>query len=621
MNRKQKKMLFRILLSAALTAVLLLLPLDGWVRLCVFLVPYLIIGYDILIKAGKGLLQAQLLDENFLMSLATVGAIVLGEYVEGVAVMLFYQIGELFQSYAVGKSRRSIGELMDVRPDVANLEGADGSVEECSPDEVPIGSVIVVRPGERVPIDGVVIEGASALDTAALTGESMARTVGMGDSIHSGCINKDGVLRVRTTHAFEESTASRILALVEDASARKSRSENFITSFARIYTPAVCICALLLAVVPPLFCMLVLQISPAWEAWIYRALTFLVISCPCALVVSVPLTFFAGIGGASREGILVKGSGYLERLATVKQIAFDKTGTLTEGRFSVSEIHPVGVEARTLLRYAALAEVHSSHPVAQSIKEAWGEPLDPACVFEVHEAGGMGVIAVVDGKRVAVGNAALLAREGMTAPTEVFEGTVVCVGVDGKYLGCLTLSDCIKEGARESVRALLLAGIRRTVMLTGDARAVGERVAAELGIDEVQCELLPDEKLSAMEKMIGSCRKGESVAFVGDGINDSPVLSRADVGIAMGGLGSDAAIEAADVVLMNDDPRRIPQAIRIARGCMRIVRQNVVFAIGVKLICLLLGAIGLAGVWLAIFADVGVMVLAVLNAIRALFIK
>lgn len=620
MTRKQRKTLFRILLSGAMTAVLLFLPVEGWGRLCLFLLPYLTIGYDVLIKAGKGILHGQLLDENFLMSVATIGAILLGEYVEGVAVMLFYQVGELFQSIAVGKSRRSIGALMDVRPDVAYVEEADGSVRECSPEEVTVGSVTVVRPGERIAIDGEVIEGESSLDTAALTGESVPRTVTVGDCVNSGCVNGEGLLRIRTTRAFSESTASRILSLVEEASARKSRAENFITSFARIYTPVVCICALLLAILPPLV-LLLTGMAPAWGDWIYRALTFLVISCPCALVVSVPLTFFAGIGCASREGILVKGSGYLEKLASVRTVAFDKTGTMTEGRFSVTEIFAVDGDEKRLLFLAAHAEMHSLHPVARGIASAFAAPTDAMLVSDVREVRGQGVCATVDGVRVAVGSARLVREAGARLPDVTVDGTVAFVCADGECLGYLLLCDRIKAGAREALEELARAGVRRTVMLTGDVHAVGESVAGTLGIGEVRCELLPDGKLAAVEEMIAGCTRGEAVAFVGDGINDAPVISRADVGIAMGALGSDAAIEAADIVLMNDDPRSIPRAVRIARKCMRIVRQNVAFAIGVKLLCLILGAMGFAGVWLAVFADVGVMVLAVLNAVRALFIK
>lgn len=620
MTRKQKKRLVRIVISAVLLAVVLLMPTEGWLRFGLFLLPYLCIGYDILIKAGKGVWNRQPFDENFLMAVATVGAIALGEYAEGVFVMLFYQVGELFQSVAVGKSRRSIGALMDIRPDVANVETEGGVLCEVDPCEVALGSVIVVRPGERIPIDGCVIEGESSVDTAALTGESLPRDVAVGDAVISGCINLSGVLRIRTDRAFADSTVSRILALVEDAGARKSRSEKFITRFARIYTPAVCLSALALAVLPPVLLMLVWQTAPAWGDWIYRALTFLVISCPCALVISIPLGFFAGIGGASRAGVLIKGSNYLELLSQVRQIAFDKTGTLTEGRFSVSEVHSVEIERERLLEYAALAECYSTHPIAESLRRAASKAIDPSRVWDARELGGHGVRAIVDGDAVAVGNARLMRDAGIDFEECDALGTVVYVAVNGTYAGAILITDGVKPTAKQTVVDLRRIGIRRTVMLTGDARKIGEAVARELGIDDARCELLPQDKLSVVEDMIAKAPR-ERLAFVGDGINDSPVLSRADVGIAMGALGSDAAIEAADVVLMDDDPQKIVRAIGIAKKCMCIVRQNIVFALGIKLLCLILGAVGLANMWLAVFADVGVMVLAVLNAIRALYVK
>ncbi|MBQ8310689.1 MAG: cadmium-translocating P-type ATPase [Clostridia bacterium] len=618
MTRKQKKMLIRIVIATAMLTVVALLPTDGWLRFSLFLFPYLCIGYDILIKAGKGIWNRQPFDENFLMAIATVGAITLGEYAEGVFVMLFYQVGELFQSVAVGKSRRSIGALMDIRPDIANLESDGGILTEVDPCDVPVGSVIVVRPGERIPIDGCVIEGSSSLDTAALTGESLPRDVATGDTVISGCINLSGALRIRTERAFEDSTVSRILNMVENAGARKSRSEKFITRFARIYTPVVCASALALGLLPPVFRMLVLQTAPMWGDWIYRALTFLVISCPCALVISIPLGFFAGIGGASRAGVLVKGSNYLELLSQVQVVAFDKTGTLTEGRFWVTEVNPIGMSRERLLEYAALAEGFSTHPIADSLMRALGSSPDLSRVCDVTEIGGHGIKAMVDGDAVAIGNARMLRDEGIAFAECDAHGTVVYVAVNGVYAGFILIADRIKATAKQTVADLRRIGIRRTVMLTGDAHAIGEAVARELGIDEVRCELLPQDKLSVVEQMLEASPR-ERLAFVGDGINDSPVLSRADVGIAMGALGSDAAIEAADVVLMDDDPQKIVCAIGIAKKCMRIVRQNIVFALGVKLLCLCLGALGLANMWLAVFADVGVMVLAVLNAIRALY--
>ncbi len=622
MTKKQKKMLIRISVAAVFTVAFALLPLDGWGRFCLFLVPYLCIGYDILIKAVKGIFHGQPFDENFLMAVASVGAIVLGDYTESCAVMLFYQVGELFQSYAVGKSRRNIGALMDIRPDFANLEADDGSISECAPDEVEVGRIIVVRPGEKVPIDGTIVEGTSSLDTVALTGESVPRSVGVGEAVMSGCINLTGLLRVRTTKAFGESTASKILELVENASSRKSRSENFITRFARIYTPAVCIGALLLAFLPPLFRIWFFRLSPMWSEWIYRALTFLVISCPCALVISIPLSFFSGIGAASRAGVLVKGSVHLEALAQVKSVAFDKTGTMTEGVFEVEEIHPFGdLPAEKVLEYAALAEQYSTHPIAESLRKAAGILPTDVRVADVTEVGGHGVTACVDGVAVAVGNLKLMEQMGLSVEEFHGIGSVVYVAVDGCYSGSILISDRLKPDAKEAVDALRRVGIRRIVMLTGDVRSVGEAVANDLGIDEVQCELLPADKLRFVEKAASDEQNKGQFAFVGDGLNDAPVLSRADVGIAMGALGSDAAIEAADVVLMDDHPLKIAKAIRIARKCMRIVRQNIWFALSIKFLCLLLGAFGIANMWIAVFADVGVMVLAVLNAMRALHMQ
>lgn len=622
MTKKQKKMLIRILSAAVLTVVFSLLPVDGWIRLLLFLVPYGCIGYDILIKAVKGILHGQPFDENFLMAVASVGALALGEYTESCAVMLFYQVGELFQSYAVGKSRRNIGALMDIRPDFANLEGDDGTIAECSPDEIAVGSIIVVRPGEKIPIDGVVVEGTSSLDTVALTGESVPRTVGVGTAVMSGCINLNGLLRVRTTKAFGESTASKILELVENASSRKSRSENFITRFARIYTPVVCIGAVMLALLPPLFRIWVLQSEPMWSDWIYRALTFLVISCPCALVISVPLSFFAGIGGAGRVGVLVKGSVYLERLSQVQTIAFDKTGTMTEGVFEVEEVRPHGtIGAERLLEYAALAEQYSTHPIAESLRKAAGLDSAGMRVSDVTEVGGHGVTACVDGVTVAVGNRKLMDRLGIQTEEHPGIGSVVYVAVDGRFGGSILIADRLKPDAREAVTALRRTGVRRIVMLTGDVRSVGEAVAETLGMDEVRCELLPADKLQFVEEASAGEHSQGRFAFVGDGLNDAPVLTRADVGIAMGALGSDAAIEAADIVLMDDNPLKVAKAMRIARKCMRIVRQNIFFALGVKLLCLIFGAVGIANLWIAVFADVGVMVLAVLNAMRALYSK
>ena len=617
MNRKQKKVLWRILASAAMLAGLHFVPVQGALRFALYMIPYVVIGYDILIKAVKGVRNRQPFDENFLMAVATVGAIALGDYAEGVAVMLFYQIGELFQSYAVGRSRQSISALMDIRPDYANIEGENGEVTRVDPDEVAVGSVIVVRPGEKVPIDGVIEEGHATLNTSALTGESLPREVQAGDEVISGCVNMSGVLRIRTTREFGESTVSKILELVENASSRKSAPENFITKFARVYTPAVCYGAVALAVLPPIV-RLALGMEAQLGEWVLRALTFLVISCPCALVVSIPLSFFAGIGGASRDGVLVKGSNFLEALSKTRTVVFDKTGTMTRGVFAVSGVYPEGMTAAQLIELAALAESYSQHPISQSLKNAYGQAIDAARVCDVEEISGHGVVAKVDGRTVAAGNERLMARVGVMAKPCAGVGTVVHVAVDGAYAGCILIADQVKPGAKDAIAALHRVGVTRTVMLTGDRDAVAQQVAAELGIDEVHSELLPADKVSRVEAILAGRGKGETVAFVGDGINDAPVLSRADVGIAMGALGSDAAIEAADVVLMDDDPRKIAAAIAIAKKCLRIVYQNIVFAIGVKAVCLLLGALGIAGMWAAIFADVGVMVIAVLNAIRAM---
>ena len=621
MNKKQKKVLYRILIAAALMLLLALLPVEGVLKFILFLVPYLIIGYDILIKAFKGIRNRQPFDENFLMAVATVGAIALGEYTEGAAVMLFYQIGELFQSYAVGKSRRSISALMDIRPDYANIENEAGELEQVDPDEVETGTLIVVKPGEKIPIDGVVEEGSSTLDTAALTGESVPREVTAGEEVISGCINLTGLLKIRTSKEFGESTVSKILEMVENAGSRKSRSENFISRFARVYTPAVCYGALALAILPPLVSLLI-GVTPAWSTWIYRALTFLVISCPCALVISIPLSFFAGIGGASSEGVLVKGSNYLEALSEVKYIAFDKTGTMTEGVFEVTGVHHNTLETEHLLELAAHAECYSTHPIAESIQKAWGKPVDRSRVTEVEEIGGNGITALLDGsKRVAVGNNKLMTRLGVDYADCQSVGTVVHVAVDGAYAGHILISDRVKPEAAEAVAELKRAGMKKTVMLTGDAKAVGQAVADELGLDEVCAELLPGDKVDQVERLLQLRSGREKLAFVGDGINDAPVLSRADVGIAMGAMGSDAAIEAADIVLMDDNPRKIAKAIRISQKCLRIVYENIYFAIGVKLLCLVLGALGIANMWAAIFADVGVMVIAVLNAVRCLNVK
>lgn len=620
MTKKQKKVLVRIIIAAVLVIALQFIPVKGYVRFGLYMIPYLVIGYDILKKAGKGILNRQIFDENFLMAVATIGAIALGDYKEGTAVMLFYQIGELFQSYAVGKSRRNISDLMDIRPDYANVE-KDGELEQVDPDEIEIGTVIVVQPGEKVPIDGVVVEGTSSLNTSALTGESVPREAGVGDEIISGCINMTGLLKIRTTKEFGESTVSKILELVENASSRKSRSENFISKFAKIYTPAVCYGALALAILPPIVRMAFMGLAPEWGDWVYRALTFLVISCPCALVISIPLSFFAGIGGASREGVLVKGSSFLETLSQTKIVVFDKTGTMTKGVFEVNGIHHSPYKDEELLEYAALAESYSTHPISKSLQRAYGKPIDKNRVSDVEEIGGHGLTAKVDGKVVAAGNAKLMKKLGIEYHECSHVGTIVHVAIDGKYAGHILISDVIKEHAAEAIAALKKSGIEKTVMLTGDAKNVADHVAAQLGIDEVCSELLPGDKVEKVEELLTKKSEKDKLAFVGDGINDAPVLSRADIGIAMGALGSDAAIEAADIVLMDDDPLKISKAIRISRKCIRIVYENIYFAIGIKVICLVLGALGIANMWFAIFADVGVMILAVLNAIRTLFVK
>lgn len=619
MNKKQKKMLIRIIIAAVLIVVFSLLPAEGYLRFVLFMIPYLVIGYDILKKAFKGILNKQVFDENFLMAVATVGAILLGDYSEGVAVMLFYQIGELFQSYAVGKSRRNISELMDIRPDYANIE-KDGTLEQVDPDEVEIGTIIVVQPGEKVPIDGVITEGTSTLNTSALTGESLPRDAKAGDEVISGCINMTGLLKIRTTKEFGESTVSKILELVENSSSRKSKSENFISKFAKYYTPAVCYGALALALIPPIV-LLIMGKPAVWGDWIYRALTFLVISCPCALVISIPLSFFAGIGGASNQGILVKGSNYLETLAQTKYVVFDKTGTMTQGVFEVSGIHHNEMPDEKLLEYAALAECSSSHPISKSLQKAYGKPIDRNRVTDIEEISGNGVIAKVDGISVAAGNTKLMNRLGIAYQDCHHVGTVVHMAIDGKYAGHILISDIIKPHAKEAIAELKKAGISKTVMLTGDSKRVADQVAEELGIQEVYSELLPADKVSRVEELLNQKSEKDKLAFVGDGINDAPVLSRADIGIAMGALGSDAAIEAADIVLMDDDPLKISKAIKIARKCIRIVYENIYFAIGIKILCLILGALGIANMWVAIFADVGVMILAVLNAIRTLFVK
>ena len=612
-------MLIRIIIAAVLIVVFSLLPAEGYLRFVLFMIPYLVIGYDILKKAFKGILNKQVFDENFLMAVATVGAILLGDYSEGVAVMLFYQIGELFQSYAVGKSRRNISELMDIRPDYANIE-KDGTLEQVDPDEVEIGTIIVVQPGEKVPIDGVITEGTSTLNTSALTGESLPRDAKAGDEVISGCINMTGLLKIRTTKEFGESTVSKILELVENSSSRKSKSENFISKFAKYYTPAVCYGALALAFIPPI--VLLIMGKPAmWGDWIYRALTFLVISCPCALVISIPLSFFAGIGGASNQGILVKGSNYLETLAQTKYVVFDKTGTMTQGVFEVSGIHHNEMPDEKLLEYAALAECSSSHPISKSLQKAYEKPIDRNRVTDIEEISGNGVIAKVDGISVAAGNTKLMNRLGIAYQDCHHVGTVVHMAIDGKYAGHILISDIIKPHAKEAIAELKKAGISKTVMLTGDSKRVADQVAGELGIQEVYSELLPADKVSRVEELLNQKSEKAKLAFVGDGINDAPVLSRADIGIAMGALGSDAAIEAADIVLMDDDPLKISKAIKIARKCIRIVYENIYFAIGIKVLCLILGALGIANMWMAIFADVGVMIIAVLNAIRTLFVK
>ena len=626
MTKKQKKMLIRIIIAAVLLIALNFIPVKGILRMILFLIPYLVIGYDILKKAGKGILNRQVFDENFLMAVATIGAIAIaiydrsGNFNEAVAVMLFYQIGELFQSYAVGKSRRNISELMDIRPDYANIE-QDGKLERVDPDEVEIGTVIVVQPGEKVPIDGIVIEGTSTLNTSALTGESLPRETKVGDEIISGCINMTGVLKIRTIKEFGESTVSKILELVENSTSRKSRSEDFISKFAKYYTPVVCYGALALAILPPLVRMLAMGAAPQWDMWIYRALTFLVISCPCALVISIPLSFFAGIGGASHEGVLVKGSNYLEAMSQTKYVVFDKTGTLTKGVFEVNGVHHSEMEEEKLLEYAALAESASSHPISRSIQRAYGKEIDRTRVSEIEEISGNGVTAKVDGKPVAAGNDKLMKRLGITPIACHSAGTIIHIAIDGKYMGHILISDVEKPTSKEAIRALKSAGIEKTVMLTGDAKRVADQVAEKLGLDGVYSELLPSDKVAQVERLLDEKPEKAKLAFVGDGINDAPVLGRADIGIAMGALGSDAAIEAADVVLMDDDPLKIVKAIKISKKCIRIVYQNIIFALTIKAICLLLGAIGIANMWVAIFADVGVMVIAVLNAIRALYVK
>lgn len=625
MTKKQKKMLARILIAAALMIGFHFLPFSGYVRFVLYLIPYLVIGYDILIKAAKGIKNRQPFDECLLMAVATIGAMAIavyedGDYTEAIAVMLFYQVGEWFQSYAVGKSRRNISDLMDIRPDYANVE-IDGKLEQVDPDEVEIGTEIVVQPGEKVPIDGIITEGSSTLNTSALTGESLPRDAAEGDEIISGCINMTGVLKIRTTKEFGESTVSKILDLVENASSRKSKSEEFITKFARIYTPAVVYSAIALAVLPPLVRMIGMGAAAEWGTWIYRALTFLVISCPCALVISIPLSFFAGLGGASNAGVLVKGSNYMETLSQTKCVVFDKTGTLTQGVFEVNAVHHNKMDQKKLLEYAALAESASSHPISRSIQKAYGQEIDRSRVSDIQEISGNGVTALVDGISVAAGNSKLMDRLGIPWIDCHYAGTIIHMAVDGEYAGHIVISDIEKPHAKEAVKALRAAGIEKLVMLTGDSRKVAEHVAADLGIDEVHAELLPADKVEEVEKLLAKKPQKAKLAFVGDGINDAPVLSRADIGIAMGAMGSDAAIEAADIVLMDDDPLKIAKAIRISKKCIRIVYENIWFAIGIKLICLVLGAVGIANMWLAIFADVGVMIIAVLNAIRALFVK
>ena len=619
MNKKQKKVLIRIIAASVTMILFAFIPVKGWLEFVLFMIPYFIIGYDILLKAFKGIKNKQVFDENFLMAVATVGAIALGDYKEGVAVMLFYQIGELFQSYAVGRSRRNISELMDIRPDYANIE-RDGKLERVDPDEVVIGSVIVVQPGEKVPIDGVIIEGSTTLNTSALTGESVPREAKAGDDVISGCINMTGVLKIKTTKEFGESTVSKILDLVENSSSKKSRSENFISKFARYYTPAVCYGALALAILPPVVSMF-LGFDTMWGEWIYRALTFLVISCPCALVISIPLSFFAGIGGASNAGVLVKGSNYLETLSKTKYVVFDKTGTLTQGVFEVVGVHHSKLEEARILEYAALAESFSSHPISKSLQRAYGKEIDQSRVTDVKEISGEGVTAVVDGVSVAAGNTKLMKRLGIEYSDCHSVGTIVHMAVNGRYEGHILIADREKPNSKEAIAQLYRMGIKETVMLTGDTGKVADQVAGDLGISTVYSELLPGDKVAKVEELLSKKHSKEALAFVGDGINDAPVLSRADIGIAMGALGSDAAIEAADIVLMDDDPLKIAKAIKIAKKCLRIVYENIYFAIGVKIVCLILGALGIANMWVAIFADVGVMVIAVINAIRALFVK
>lgn len=621
MNKKQKKVLIRIIISAVMMAILLLLPLEkgSILRFLLFLIPYFTIGYDILKKAFKGIKNRQVFDENFLMAIATVGAMALGEYTEGVAVMLFYQVGELFQSYAIGKSRRNISQLMDIRPDFANVM-IDGKLQQVDPDEVEIGSEIIVQPGEKIPIDGVVLDGVASLDTAALTGESVPRSAKPGDAVISGCINMSGVLTIQTTKEFGESTASKILDLVENASSKKSKPENFISKFARVYTPVVCYSAVALALIPPII-RIIIGMEPLWGQWVYRALTFLVISCPCALVISIPLSFFAGIGGASKAGVLVKGSNYLDMLSKAKIAVMDKTGTLTEGVFKVTKIVPNQVSEQEILGVAAMAEAFSNHPISRSLKEAYGKPIDTSLVTEVEEISGQGIKANVSGKTIHAGNEKLMAAIGVSFNQVQEPGTVIYVAEDGKYIGYILISDQLKATSKAAIKNMKRAGIRSTVMLTGDSRSVADIVAGELGLDQVYSELLPADKVTKVEELLKQKSSKEQLIFVGDGINDAPVLSRADIGIAMGALGSDAAIEAADVVLMDDDPMKISKAIGIAKKCMRIVYENIYFAIGIKVGCLILGAFGIANMWFAIFADVGVMVIAVLNAIRALRVK
>lgn len=618
MNKKQKKVLQRIIIALICIIALEFIDVEGYLEFGLYMIPYLVIGYDILKKAIKGILNRQVFDENFLMAVATVGAIALGEYKEGVAVMLFYQIGELFQSYAVGKSRRNISDLMDIRPDYANIENESGEVEKVDPDEVEIGSIIVVKPGEKIPLDGIIMEGKTTLNTSALTGESLPREVSINDEVMSGCINLNGLIKIKTTKEFGESTVSKILDLVENASSKKSRSENFISKFAKYYTPAVCYGAVALAFLPPVISLLFLNIDANWGEWISRALTFLVISCPCALVISIPLSFFAGIGGASHEGVLVKGSNYLETLAQTKYVVFDKTGTMTQGVFEVTGIHHASIDKDKLLEYAALAESYSTHPISKSLQKAYGKEIDQHRVLDVQEISGHGIIAKVDGQDVAVGNIKLMKKLNISCQQCHSVGTVVHVAINNEYAGHILISDLMKPHAKEAIQALKKIGIKKTIMLTGDIKSVADQVAEELKIDAVYSDLLPSDKVDKVEEILQNKGNKEKVAFVGDGINDAPVLSRADIGIAMGALGSDAAIEAADVVLMDDDPLKIAKAIKISKKCIRIVYENIYFAIGVKVICLILGAIGIANMWIAIFADVGVMVLAVLNAIRAL---